>query len=482
MDIKKMGISVIAGTMLFNTAVPTMVKAQSVILDEGAQIEDQTGTYEERLLAVSDRIDTVQTLENINTDTNAMDLYKSILNLGSDYSLLEGVNLYSSNVISTIEANIASAIETEKTAIVNELVALGFEEEDVKELDSSELKELVEVKLEELEIEKEEVKSNGSLFEDYIGNLENAESKLEALANLSASYNNIKDVLVSIETLDDVLALDVLVTDIEAIIESTQMLGLNEEDLLNIAQIIALDELGFENMEELTAALEVLAENVQGELEVAYEELIEALEDLDIQGKLEEANAYLEEINFETLYEDVKSVIEGLGEITSLEDILALDFEEIFEEIKDLILEAVIVTPITTFEVIEIDGQNVITGIVRNANTVDEVLTSENFPKTNYTYKVENVNGLELTGTDLVGTGTVITVLNGEEIIATYVVSLSGDISGDGVLGFSDIVSMINYNYNGLELSPLKYHAGCFGFDAIGFASIVPAITEYANN
>ena len=77
---------------------------------------------------------------------------------------------------------------------------------------------------------------------------------------------------------------------------------------------------------------------------------------------------------------------------------------------------------------------------IRENYTVNDLVTEENFPNTNYIKKVYSSLGQELTGTDAIGSGARVDILNkSNEVIKSYILILKGDIDGDAGVDIFDI-------------------------------------------
>ncbi len=87
-------------------------------------------------------------------------------------------------------------------------------------------------------------------------------------------------------------------------------------------------------------------------------------------------------------------------------------------------------------ESLNING-NEITGLENKNNTVDKML---NKIKTNYTIEIYNAEGDKLKGTDLVGTGSIIKILNNNILVMEYNVIMYGDVNADGKINSIDLL------------------------------------------
>ena len=80
---------------------------------------------------------------------------------------------------------------------------------------------------------------------------------------------------------------------------------------------------------------------------------------------------------------------------------------------------------------------NEITGLENKNNTADKIL---NKIKTNYTVEIYNAAGDKITGTELVGTGSIIKILDNNNLIMEYNVIMYGDVNGDGKINSIDLL------------------------------------------
>ena len=101
------------------------------------------------------------------------------------------------------------------------------------------------------------------------------------------------------------------------------------------------------------------------------------------------------------------------------------------------------IIPETTLDYEEIEGKKYITEIEDTYNTVEEIINSDNFPGVT-NVEVIGANGEELEETDKIGTGTIINILDTSgEILNSYVVSILGDMDGDGEIDIYDTLRLI---------------------------------------
>ena len=80
---------------------------------------------------------------------------------------------------------------------------------------------------------------------------------------------------------------------------------------------------------------------------------------------------------------------------------------------------------------------NEMSGLENKNNTPDKIL---NKIKTNYSVEIYNSKGSKISGNELVGTGSVIKVLNNKDLIMEYNVIMYGDVNGDGKINSVDLL------------------------------------------
>lgn len=102
-----------------------------------------------------------------------------------------------------------------------------------------------------------------------------------------------------------------------------------------------------------------------------------------------------------------------------------------------------VTAPLTNFETIQIDEEEYIL-ISNEDNNVQNILTQDNFPNTNYEIRAIDSKGNTLTDTAKIGTGTKIEILSGEEIVQIYNIAIKGDIDCDGAIDLYDILTLID--------------------------------------
>ena len=70
-------------------------------------------------------------------------------------------------------------------------------------------------------------------------------------------------------------------------------------------------------------------------------------------------------------------------------------------------------------------------------NTADELL---NKIKTNYTVEIYNIAGEKITGSELVGTGTIVKIIDNNNLLMEYNLIMYGDVNGDGKINSIDLL------------------------------------------
>lgn len=80
---------------------------------------------------------------------------------------------------------------------------------------------------------------------------------------------------------------------------------------------------------------------------------------------------------------------------------------------------------------------NEISGLENKNNKADKIL---NKIKTNYSVEIYNSKGSKISGNELVGTGSVIKVLNNKDLVMEYNVIMYGDVNGDGKINSVDLL------------------------------------------
>ena len=95
-------------------------------------------------------------------------------------------------------------------------------------------------------------------------------------------------------------------------------------------------------------------------------------------------------------------------------------------------------------------SNNIISGLENKNNTVEKI---KNKITTNYTVEIYNKNGEKIEGKSLVGTGSKIKILDGQNTIIEYDVVLYGDVNGDGKINSIDLLVLQRHI---LEIEKLK--------------------------
>ena len=97
-----------------------------------------------------------------------------------------------------------------------------------------------------------------------------------------------------------------------------------------------------------------------------------------------------------------------------------------------------------------------ITGLDLTDNTVDAVSGKI---RTGYNVKFVDINGKEIFGTELVGTGTKIQFSKNNAVEEEYTVVIYGDVDGSGVINARDLLVLQRYLLNKTELSQIQVKA-----------------------
>lgn len=91
-----------------------------------------------------------------------------------------------------------------------------------------------------------------------------------------------------------------------------------------------------------------------------------------------------------------------------------------------------------------------------NVNTKLSNITDNITISSNLKIKATDINGKEITKDSLVGTGTVINVVENDKTIAKYTVLIRGDVNGDGKISSSDYVNIKNNIMGSVSLNNVK--------------------------
>ena len=138
--------------------------------------------------------------------------------------------------------------------------------------------------------------------------------------------------------------------------------------------------------------------------------------------------------------EDIAKV-DAEGNVTAIAEgdtniIVSSDEGNISKNVKVKIIRKLQEGEILFDESLNING-NEITGLENKYNTADKMLNKIN---TNYTVEIYNTEGDKLNGTDLVGTGSIIKILDNNNLIMEYNVIMYGDVNGDGKINSIDLL------------------------------------------
>ena len=105
---------------------------------------------------------------------------------------------------------------------------------------------------------------------------------------------------------------------------------------------------------------------------------------------------------------------------------------------------------------LQVDG-NEITGLENKNNTVDSLL---NKIQTNYTIEIYNLNGKQITGSSLAGTGSTIKILDNNVQVTEYTLIMYGDVNGDGKINSVDLLVLQRHILEIEELTGVQVKAG----------------------
>ena len=98
-----------------------------------------------------------------------------------------------------------------------------------------------------------------------------------------------------------------------------------------------------------------------------------------------------------------------------------------------------------------------ISGLENKNNWVDSIL---NKIKTNYSIEIYNRSGEKITGNSVVGTGSVIKILNNNNLVMEYNVIMYGDANGDGKINSIDLLVIQRHILELQKLSGVFIKAG----------------------
>ena len=151
---------------------------------------------------------------------------------------------------------------------------------------------------------------------------------------------------------------------------------------------------------------------------------------------------------------DNNGVITG-NKIGSTNIILSGD-NNITKKIKINVIKKLEDGEIVFSENLEING-NIITGLANKNNTVTTIL---NQIQTNYNIEVYDKNNKKLHDNELIGTGTIIKILDGNNVVIQYEILLYGDVNGDGKINSIDLLVLQRHILEIEKLSNIFVKAG----------------------
>ncbi len=133
--------------------------------------------------------------------------------------------------------------------------------------------------------------------------------------------------------------------------------------------------------------------------------------------------------------------VNNSGELTGISIgktniIITAETEQITKNVEVTVIKKLNEGEILLDPSLKIEG-NEISGLENKYNTVDSIKQKI---KTNYTIEIYNSDGEKIEGNKLVGTGSTIRILNGNNLIIEYKVILYGDVNGDGKINSIDLL------------------------------------------
>ena len=159
------------------------------------------------------------------------------------------------------------------------------------------------------------------------------------------------------------------------------------------------------------------------------------------------------DISYKSENEDIASVDEN-GNIKGISEgetniIVSGEGDKVTKNIKVTVVKKLAEGEIIFDESLKVNG-NEITGLENSNNTVDKIL---NKIQTNYTIEFYDAKGNKIEKNELVGTGSVIKIIDNGEIIIEYNVIMYGDIDGNGKINSVDLLVLQRHI---LEIEKLK--------------------------
>ena len=159
------------------------------------------------------------------------------------------------------------------------------------------------------------------------------------------------------------------------------------------------------------------------------------------------------DISYKSENENIASVDEN-GNIKGISEgetniIVSGEDNKVTKKIKVTVVKKLAEGEIIFDESLKVNG-NEITGLENSNNTVDKIL---NKIQTNYTIEFYDAKGNKIEKNELVGTGSVIKIIDNGEIIIEYNVIMYGDIDGNGKINSVDLLVLQRHI---LEIEKLK--------------------------
>ncbi len=146
------------------------------------------------------------------------------------------------------------------------------------------------------------------------------------------------------------------------------------------------------------------------------------------------------DISYKSENEDIASVDEN-GNIKGISEgetniIVSGEDNKVTKKIKVTVIKKLAEGEIIFDESLKVNG-NEITGLENSNNTVDKIL---NKIQTNYTIEIYDARGNKIEKNELVGTGSVIKIIDNGQTIIEYNVIMYGDIDGNGKINSVDLL------------------------------------------
>lgn len=166
-------------------------------------------------------------------------------------------------------------------------------------------------------------------------------------------------------------------------------------------------------------------------------------------------NIYFESENESIAKVNEDGIVEGISE-GETNIIVKSDEGGVSKNIKVTVIRKLQEGEIVFDDTLTING-NEITGLENKNNTVDILL---NKIQTNYTVEIYNKNGDKITGNSLVGTGSIIKIMDNNTLIMEYTLLMYGDVNGDGKINSIDLLVLQRHILEIEKLKELYIRAG----------------------